>query len=209
MPDGDWFVKTPEMLAADQYFSLDDAGSEALLIGRYQDALKSLAGGTNSYAQQSKALDKEWNNPSKENDSLFHHFLGDWIYYLYYDDPVTYGQTGGAYWPQVWSQTVIDRLRGGMTTAIQKALGTTALASLGVVTDSQLFKFELANQVDISGVVGIANSWTCIAPAGSDFFEVAALRGPTIVEYTIGTPKPYGHSVIMPIVERLASAAQT
>jgi hypothetical protein len=43
---------------------------------------------------------------------------------------------------------------------------------------------------------------TC-APAGSDYFEVAALRGPSIVEFAIATPKPYGHSWMMRVATRL------
>ncbi len=51
--------------------------------------------------------------------------------------------------------------------------------------------------VDMDGVRSLAMSWNCVAPAGSDYFQVAALRGPSVVEFAIATPKPYGNSPMM------------
>jgi hypothetical protein len=44
-------------------------------------------------------------------------------------------------------------------------------------------------------------SWNCVAATGEDYFEVDALRGPTVVELAIATPRPYGHGSVMPLVE--------
>ncbi len=46
-------------------------------------------------------------------------------------------------------------------------------------------------------------SWNCVAPAGENFFEVDALRGPTVVEFAIATPRPYGHATIMSMADDL------
>jgi hypothetical protein len=44
-------------------------------------------------------------------------------------------------------------------------------------------------------------SWNCVAPTGDDYFEVDALRGPTVVELAIATSRPYGRGAVMPLVE--------
>ena len=42
-----------------------------------------------------------------------------------------------------------------------------------------------------------------MAPAGENFFEVEALRGPSVVEFAIATPRPFGHGSVMSIAEDL------
>ena len=42
-----------------------------------------------------------------------------------------------------------------------------------------------------------------MAPAGDDFFEVDALRGPTVVEFAIATPRPYGHCTMTGMADDL------
>ncbi len=71
--------------------------------------------------------------------------------------------------------------RGTSTAAIHKAMGETELVNLGVPDGyrEDLWKPELENGIDISdGIRGIALSWNCVAPAGENYFEADALRGP-------------------------------
>jgi len=214
MPD--WFAKTPEMHAADQYFSLADVNDdEAQLIARYQAALTRLSGNPIDYANDSAALDTEWSTrPGDVDNALHHHFQGDWIDPGYYGNPGQFAGAFGAYWA-VGSKQVVDTIRGGITVAIHKALGTSAISNLPVNLQptqsiSWLFGPEIANKISIDGVLGLVTSWVCVAPQGSDYFEVAALRGHTVVEFSIGTPKPFGHSSITGIVDRMiASSGQT
>ena len=89
---------------------------------------------------------------------------------------------GGRFWPQVRvAATSSTALRAGVVFAIHKAMGDTELANLGLPTDyrDRLWKAERDNGIDIDdGIRGIALSWNCVAPAGEDYFEVEALRGP-------------------------------
>lgn len=195
MPD--WFAKTKEMLAADTWFSLDNAGSEAGLIQRYEDALDRISNTPNDeYPKHAAALaGNSWATASVDQ-----HFVGDWIHYRYYVDRAVYGGLGGDFWPVIPSSEVIQKLRAGIQIAIHKALGDSELARLGIVSPRYLKHIwgpEMANGVDTNGVRPLAMSWNCVAPAGSDYFQVAALRGPSVVEFAIATPKPYGNSSMM------------
>jgi hypothetical protein len=44
-----------------------------------------------------------------------------------------------------------------------------------------------------------------VAPAGENYFEAEALRGPTVVEFAIATPRPYGHSTISALAEEIGA----
>jgi hypothetical protein len=202
-----WFAKTKEMAAFDRYFSTTDVDDKGLL-DRYLAALGRM--GTNDYFGRSDALDNEWraraDNSLLLRVSLDEHFRGDWIHHLYPTDATTYGSVGGRFWPQVPSQDVIDRLRAGVVFAIHKAMGDTELANLGLDQDyrDRLWKAERDNSIDVDdGIRGIALSWNCVAPAGDDFFEVDALRGPTVVEFAIATPRPFGHATVMGMADDL------
>jgi hypothetical protein len=202
-----WFAKTKEMAAFDRYFSLVDV-DESTLRDRYLRALGRLR--RTKFFDQSDALDNEWaGRPNVDRDlrlALDGHFRGDWIHTLYPTDPDTYGGTGGRFWPQVPSVDVLDRLRAGVVFAIQKALGDSDLASLGRSSDyrDRLWTAERENEIPIDdGIRPIAMSWNCVAPAGENFFEVDALRGPTVVEFAIATPRPYGHATIMSMADDL------
>jgi hypothetical protein len=207
MPD--WFAKTKEMMASDLYFSLVDAGTEAELISRYNRALDALEAAPKGRAPRtSAALQEVWGDPKKVQDSIGGHFEGDWIYYRYYNDPDLYKDVGGKYWPLIPSSTVLDVIRVGTKIAIHKALGETELAKVPQLTTKPyyreaIWKAERENDVVTDGVLPLATSWNCVAPAGSDFFEAAALRGPTVVELAIATPKPYGRSPLMDIVQKV------
>ena len=108
--------------------------------------------------------------------------------------------------PRCASHEVIDELRAGVMFAIHKAMGDTELANLGLPDEyrDRLWKAERENGIDIDdGIRGIALSWNCVAPAGENYFEVEALRGPTVVEFAIATPRPYGHSSVMAMADDL------
>jgi hypothetical protein len=203
MPD--WFAKTKEMMASDLYFSFVDA-DEAELIRRYHQALERLNTTPDDEApQDSDALQRVWQNPARVKASLGGHFVGDWIYYRYYANKALFASKGGAFWPDVPSSEVVDKIREGTIVAIHKALGATELNNVqGLKAQylEDLWEPELVNDVDIDGVRPLATSWNCVAPAGSTFFETAALRGPTIVELAIATPKPYEHSSMAHVVEK-------
>ena len=205
MPD--WFAKTKEMVASDRYFSFADGISEGELIDRYAAALNRLDTAPEDYAKQSSALTTVWADPQRVSASLGSHFVGDWIHYRAYSSSPAAGDPGGAYWPLVPSSCVIKLVREGTKVAIHKALGTTALAStvpgLSARQLDDMWAPERANGVEIDGVRPLATSWNCVAPAGSTYFEVAALRGPSIVEFAIATPKPYGHSSMMHVIEKV------
>jgi hypothetical protein len=201
MPD--WFAKTRAMIDSDKYFSLADAGSEAHLVERYRDALSRLDADPADYGDRSESLKKV--DPSYATRQI-DHFNSDWIYYRYRKNPVQYGNYGGAYWPAIPSSVVVDLIREGTKLAIHKALGATELAAVPGLTQRYLddiWEPELENHVEIDGVRPLATSWNCVAPAGSTYFEVAALRGPSVVEFAIATPKPYGHSSMMYVIERV------
>ena len=189
-----WFAKTKEMAAFDRYFSLVDVDEQGLK-DRYLQALGRLRGA--KYFDQSDALDNEWAGLAHRERalrmSLDEHFRGDWVHHLYPRDEATYGSIGGRFWPQVPSTDVLDRLRAGTLMALHKALGDGELAALGLsdAYRDRLWTAERENSIPIDdGIRPIALSWNCVAPAGDDFFEVDALRGPTVVEFAIATPRP-------------------
>ncbi len=192
-----WFAKTREMAAVDLYFSVQGAGSEDALIGRYLQALGRLQ--TDYVDNRSVALENTGWDPNGVAASIGGHFVGDWIHQLYPADP----HLGGRFWPQVASQKVVEHLRWGTMIAFHKALGRDNLVSRGVDEEyiEILFESERHIDVEINGVLPLAMSWNCVAATGEDYFEVDALRGPTVVELAIATPRPYGHGAVMHLVE--------
>jgi hypothetical protein len=209
-----WFAKTKEMAAFDRYFSTRDVDDKGLL-DRYLRALGRLddQGG---FFTSSEALTTEWSSLANPGlmlrVSLDEHFRGDWIHHLYPTNPVAYGDIGGRFWPQVPTVTVLDSLRTGVMFAIHKAMGDTELVNLGLPERyrERLWKAERDNGIDVDdGIRGIALSWNCVAPAGDDFFEVDALRGPTVVEFSIATPRPYGHSTVQGVGDDLRAGLIT
>lgn len=196
-----WFAKTKEMAAFDRYFSTRDV-TEDDLLGRYQMALERMQ--VDDYYSKAASLDTEGKDLTarRMRMSLDEHFRGDWIHHQYPDDPAKFGDQGGRFWPQVASQDVIDRLRAGVVFAIHKAMGDPKLDKLPQDYRDRLWKAEHENGIAIDdGLRGIALSWNCVAPAGEDFFEVEALRGPTVVEFAIATPRPFGHSTVMAMAD--------
>jgi hypothetical protein len=202
-----WFAKTKEMAAFDRYFSLIDV-DEKRLLGRYLAALKRLNGSRTRYYAASDALNTQWaahpNVQQEISGSLDAHFRGDWIHHLYPTDPAQYGDVGGRFWPQVPSTRVLEMLRVGTIFAIHKAMGETELINLGLPDHyrHRLWKAERDNGIaNDDGIRPIAMSWNCVAPAGECYFEVDALRGPSVVEFAIATPRPFGHSTVMGVAE--------
>lgn len=206
-----WFAKTKEMAAFDRYFSLIDV-DEQRLLDRYVQALTRLGGSRTGYYTTSDALNTQWaakpNLRQELAGSLDAHFRGDWIHHRFPGDPARFGDQGGRFWPQVPSTRVLEMLRVGTVFAIHKAMGDTELANLGLAEDyrHRLWRAERENDIAIDdGVRPIALSWNCVAPAGENYFEVDALRGPSIVEFAIATPRPFGHSSVMGIAEDVES----
>jgi hypothetical protein len=200
-----WFAKTKEMAAFDRYFSLIDVDEKGLL-DRYLSALQRLAS-RGDYFGDSDALRNEWRakpNLGREmQGSLDAHFRGDWIHLNFGRDPRANG-LGGRFWPNVPSSRVVELVRVGTIMAIHKAMGDTELANLGLSEDYRyrLWTPERENGIDFDdGIRGIAMSWNCVAPAGDTFFEVEALRGPSVVEFAIATPRPLGHGTVMGLAE--------
>ena len=200
-----WFAKTKEMAAFDRYFSLLDVDEKGLLE-RYLGALRTLDSRADYY-NDSDALQHEWRaKPNLRQEmagSLDAHFRGDWIHLNFGRNPKA-AKKGGRFWPQVPSSRVVELVRLGTTMAIHKAMGDTELANLGLSEGYRyrLWKPERENGIDFDdGVRGIAMSWNCVAPAGENFFEVEALRGPSVVEFAIATPRPFGHGSVMGIAE--------
>jgi hypothetical protein len=187
-------VKTSEMAVFDRYFSMVDVDEQSLR-DRYIRVLGRLQG--TMYFDQSDALDNEWADRDDKDAaalemSLDGHFRGDWVHHLYPTDPGVYGAQGGRFWPQVPSDDVLNGLQAGTVSAIHKALGDSELASLGLSADDRddLWAAERENSIPIDdGIRAVALSWTRAAPAGENFFAVEALRGPSVVELIIATPR--------------------
>jgi hypothetical protein len=201
-----WFAKTKEMAAFDRYFSLLDVDEKGLLE-RYWQALERLNTRAGDYYNGSDALQHEWRaKPNLQREmagSLDAHFRGDWIHLNYGRNPKA-NDIGGRFWPQVPSSRVVELVRLGTIMAIHKAMGDTELANLGLSEEYRyrLWTAERENDINFDdGVRGIAMSWNCVAPAGDNFFEVEALRGPSVVEFAIATPRPFGHGSVMGIAE--------
>jgi hypothetical protein len=212
MPD--WFAKSKEMVASDQYFRMDAAGSPEGLVERYMRALDRLDDTPSGRApERSEALEKVWGDQTRVDAALGGHFVGDWIHSRYYEDPAQFESVGGKFWPNVPSRRVADLVREGTRLAIHKALGETALANVPGLSEEYLIDLwgpEKDNNIGIDGVRPLATSWNCVSPEGSNFFEVAVLRGPNVVEFCIATPKPigssYGHSSMM-VVENVLNGS--
>jgi hypothetical protein len=201
-----WFAKTKEMAAFDRYFSLIDV-DEKVLLERYLAALNRLHRSRTDYYKGSDALTTQWGRgvaaQRQLTMSLDAHFRGDWIHHLHGRNP-RYDDVGGRFWPQVPSTRVIEVLRSGTMMAIHKAMGDTELENLQLSTDYRyrLWTAERENGIDFDdGIRAIALSWNCVAPSGERYFEADALRGPSVVEFAIATPRPYGHSSVSGIAD--------
>ena len=196
-----WFAKTKEMAAFDRYFSTRDVGEKGLL-DRYHAALERLR--QPIFYRDSNALREQWKslaNPGFAiSGSLDAHFRGDWIHKQF--DPTRrnrYWREGGRFWPQVGSTRVVRKVREGTLLAIYKAMGDTELQNLGINAADryEIWTAERENGIEIDdGIRGIALSWNCVAPAGDRYFDAEALRGPSVVELAIATPRPYGYGTI-------------
>ena len=198
MPE--WFAKTPEMCASDRWFSLAGTNNNKRELGkRYLDALAVLQGGPRTYFGSSVALNNAAQDralkldQTKVDRALDSHFRGDWIHASYTPSDSASHLLGGRYWPTIPSEKVVSVILAGTRAAILKALGETNLQIMQVHSDTiaALFVPEKKIDIDTHGIRPLATSWNCVAPLGSDFFAANALRGPSIVELAIATPKPY------------------
>ena len=210
MPE--WFAKTAEMCASDLYFSDEGTNGDRMLLGqRYLDALRRLQDQDpdHQYFGQSDAMDEAAGTqkllltPTKVHTALTEHFRGDWIHANYHPGGVT-DPPGGRYWPEIPSQRVVDVLKAGTQMAILKALGETNLQNMGLDQGrtNELFLPEKELQITTTGIRPLATSWNCVAPPGATFFTALALRGPSIVELAIATPRPVAVSTSGETFER-------
>ena len=159
---------------------------------------------TPTYYQQSAAMSQGGMTASAVNTTLGSHFRGDWINAQYPD--VT---SGGLFWPHISSDTVVHWVKVGTMTAIHKAVGKqnllamyTAVPQIATYAD-MLYESYGPDGADNDSVVPLSTSWLCVGPTDSTFFEADAVRGPSIVEFVIATPKPLGNA---PTASRIGSA---
>jgi hypothetical protein len=219
MPE--WFAKTAEMCASDLYFSDEGTNGDRMLLGqRYLAALRRLQDPDpdHQYFGQSDAMNEAVGNQklrltsTKVHDALNSHFRGDWIHANYSPAVPVTDPPGGRYWPEIPSQRVVDVLNAGTKMAILKALGETNLRNMLPEETSQgttieeriaeLFQPERELGITTTGIRPLATSWNCVAPPGAIFFSALALRGPSIVELAIATPRPVAVSTSGETFER-------
>jgi hypothetical protein len=191
-----WYVKTKEMAAFDRYFSMVDVDADGLLE-RYRTTLERFEQRATEFFRDPDALTTQWKGrASMRADltaSIDEHFMGDWVHESFGQNPHEFAAQGGKFWPNIASSRVIDGLREGVTTAIHKAMGDAALRDLGMDDDycSQLWKTEREHGMEVDdGVRPCAMSWLIAQSRDDDFFETGVVRGPTVVELVLITPKP-------------------
>jgi hypothetical protein len=202
-----WLMKTPEMLASDKYFGLAPFGTaadKAELRQRYITALGRLMSQT--YYAQSDAMSGGGLSHPQVEAALEYHFRGDWINAKY----PKHSSPGGLFWPQIDSNHVITKVRTGTVGAIVKALGpsnataayTGSPFDVGDFLGSLFHPYE-PGEPNLDEVLPLSTSWVCVAPPDSTFFEADAVRGPSVVDLVIATPKPIGHSPLEIIMSRI------
>ena len=192
-----WLAKTPEMLAMDRYFGLQNGAS--VLEDRYRKALLSIAGKSLQDLVQTRDVETAESPVSPAVGATLSpawtHFNKDWI-------NLNNLNSGGDYWPQIPSWRIIILLQQGFVSAIKKALGAQVATANGDHVDT-LFRYEL--EVDPGGdfdtVLPLVTLWVCSSGPGTINFDVDALRGPTAVQLVFATPAPYQQSHIWDSVQ--------
>jgi len=178
-----WLNKTPEMIAMDRYFS----GPTAKLIKNYKAAIarvEAAAQTASGLPTSSDALNDPKNWPGQPNKA-FAHFDTDW---LNPNNP----SSGGDYWPQVPTLSIIPWFQSGILAGANKGLGWTELVKTPV-DPNKLFESELEygmTEAELADPLPLATSWVCTSPPGTGTVEVDAVRGPSVVELIIATPWP-------------------
>jgi len=179
----------------DQWFSLEDAGSEAALATRYQDAIGRVTQpSSNVLTGNAASLTNKLSGGTNAVNHSFQHFDSDWLNFANLS-------SGGDFWPQIPSWSIVIWLRQGVLSAAKKALGVNYLS--GPAEAALLFKYE--EEVDPvdprDRVLPLITCWVCTSGPGTGGFEVDAVRGPTAVQLVIATPAPYQQSHIWPFVK--------
>jgi hypothetical protein len=184
---------------------LDPGGGTTQLLNKYVGALQTLQSMPDYYTQ-SAAMTGGGMSANAVNTTLGSHFRGDWISAKYPLDPA-----GGLFWPQVASAIVISTVQLGTMVAIHKAIGKSNLTALyaGAPMNVESYAdalFDPYNQddADPDAVRPLSTCWVCIAPSDSTFFQADAVRGPSVVELVIATPKPLGNSPLAILLGRRA-----
>jgi len=183
-----WLMKTPEMVAMDHWFSLEQG--EATLVTRYNQAITAMS--ANTFLSSSKSLGTpNADNPSYKHFRGFGGMLGDW---LNIQNPTF----GGKYWPHVPTVMILATFKRGITLAAQKGLGWSNLPASPGTSADDVFASELEYIPEVTpespawldGVVPTTTVWTCAAPPGTGSVQVDAVRGPGSVQIVISTPWP-------------------
>jgi hypothetical protein len=179
-----WLAKTREMIAMDRWFSREDAGDEATLVERYQEAIARVtAPGDGVLRGGSQSLTLQPGGPNSVKQS-FLHFDEDWM-------NLNNLSSGGNFWPHIPTWSIIIWMRQGVLTAARKALGTGFLPNPAAV--KWLYRYEIENDPSDprDTVLPLVTCWVCTGSPGGGGFEVDAVRGPTAVQLVIATPAPY------------------
>src|SRR5262249_24482555 len=124
-----WLMKTPEMVAMDHWFNKEDG--ESALVDHYNAALASMQ--SNAFETSSDALDNKLPNAPGSALAAFAHPDADWINL---QNPTS----GGAYWPQVPTITILLWFKHGIALAAKKGLGWSNLGgAAATVFASELY----------------------------------------------------------------------
>lgn len=186
-----WLAKTPEMVAMDRWFSLEDGKRE--LVRRYEAAITNV-GKPSVFTGGSDALDNRMAKKHADALRAYGHFDSDWI-------NLTNPSSGGNYWPHVPTFTIITWFQQGVKNACQKGLGSKHLGS------STLFRSELDSglmEAEVADVVPTVTVWVCTSPPGTGTVQVDAVRSANVVQLVIATPWPMTmQSRLWPVVSEL------
>jgi hypothetical protein len=186
-----WLAKTPEMIAMDRWFSLVDAGSEAALAERYLAAINRVtAPGQTVFEQDADSLDAQLAGGAAAKTESFQHFGQHWLNLFNLD-------SGGDYWPQIPTWTILIILRQAIFSGCKKALGSNYLSGQAEYDDVYAAELDDDPSDPRDTVLPLCTTWICVASSGTTF-DADVVRGPSAVELVISTPVPYRQSRIYP-----------
>jgi len=185
-----WLAKTTEMVAMDRWFSLADAGGEAALAQRYEDAITRIVTAAPDLLTGNAASIATLG--STRAATAMGHLGRDWLNLVNLN-------SGGDFWPQIPTWQILIWLQQGIVSAAKKALGVHHLdpAEVASVYHAEI-ETDPGDPRDT--VLPLTTIWVCTGNHSSNGFEVDAVRGPTCVELVIATPPPRLRSRLWPNV---------